>query len=90
MLKGLGIGRIVHYVIRDGDLVDNRSTNQHRPAIIVNDWRGLDRDDGYSNLVVFVDGQNDQSLDRGDTMWVTSRVYSNDKEPGTWHWPETV
>lgn len=90
MLKGLGIGRIVHYVIRDGDLVDNRSTNQHRPAIIVNDWRGLNRDDGYSNLVVFVDGQNDQSLDRGDTMWVTSRVYSNDKEPGTWHWPETV
>lgn len=88
MLKGLGIGRVVHYVIADGDLAGNGSIGEHKAAIVVENWPGLGREDGYANLMVILDGDNDQ--DGNHLVWVTSRTYSEDKTPRTWHWPETV
>jgi hypothetical protein len=49
------IGRIVHYVLADG---------QHRPAMIVRVWPGEYGNDEVKdgvNLMVFLDGMNDQS-----------------------------
>jgi hypothetical protein len=85
---GLAEGKIVNYVLPDG-----RSQGEIRPAIIVRVWRNVPPDlieQGYSNLVVFVDGTNDYPDTQGCTIWATSRVYSDDKEPGTWHWPAKV
>lgn len=82
MLQGLVEGRIVHYVLTAG---------KERPAIIVNAWDHLGRDDGYANLLVFLDGNNDLTSE-GDTplAWFPSRTYSVHGEPGTWHWPQDV
>lgn len=61
MLNGVSEGRIVHYVLAKHDLSKEHewSVGKHRPAIIVNSWPDLNRDDGYSNLLVFLDGSND-------------------------------
>lgn len=92
MLQGLQEGRIVHYVYSSGDLDDQHQHLEHRAAIVVNAWASLGRDDGYANLTVFMDGRNDsvdgQGSSIGPLLHVTSRVYSDEKEPGTWHWPE--
>jgi hypothetical protein len=86
MLKGLSEGRIVHYVLAEHDTARTSAVGAHRAAIVVNPWRDMNRDDGYSNLLVFCDGSNDGVPDV--VLWVTSRVMSEGKEPGTWHWPE--
>mgnify|MGYP000989721294 CR=1 FL=1 len=75
-IPGLTEGRIVHYVLPDGI--------EHRPAMIVRVW---DHGTGMSNLQVFTDGSNDQSVDQG-LIWRGSIFYSEDKLPGTWHWIE--
>jgi hypothetical protein len=85
LLPGLTEGRIVHYVLSDG-----RSKGQHRPAIVVQDWK---QENGSVNLQVFTDGSNDY-LGKGQdgtwcfTLWKTSVHYSEEPKPGTWHWPE--
>jgi len=81
MLKGLSEGRIVHYVLSETDLPPSqaRAIGRHRPAIVVNSWPNLGRDDGYSNLVVFLDGTNDMGtriMEVPTTLWATSRVMS--------------
>jgi hypothetical protein len=92
-MDGLIEGRIVHFVMPEGD---------HRPAVIVKVWEPYagNPDKGMVNLQVFVDGTNDASKKNIDSMpftrtdaerglfWATSRFYSEDKEPGTWHWIE--
>lgn len=88
-MTGLTEGRIVHYVMPDG---------QHRPAIIVRVWNRGTNTNGYSNLLVFLDGTNDRTPQNGIseaaaqscTMWATSVTMSEGKEPRTWHWPEKV
>ena len=91
-MDGLTEGRIVHYVMPNGN---------HRPAIIVNAWKELSPPcDGYANLQVFTDGTNDligvpdvfkdhlNAIASG-TWWVTSICNDEtDKERGTWHWIE--
>lgn len=91
-LPGLIEGRIVHYVLESG-----RSKGEHRPAIVVRDWK---QENGLVQLQVFTDGENDGlrdivterlmpiiDLDYSDfLLWRTSVPYSEDKEPGTWHW----
>lgn len=86
MLQGLTEGRIVHYVLQSSDLPES---HQHEvgkvvPAIVVNAWPHLNRDDGYANLTGFPDHSN-QGL--GATVWLTSRVHDESGQPGTWHWP---
>jgi hypothetical protein len=88
MLKGLSEGVVVHYVLAAHDLAVKYQhlVGEHRAAVVVNPWCTLNRDDGYSNLLVFCDGSNDGVSDY--LLWATSRVMSEGKEPGTWHWPE--
>lgn len=93
MLQGLTEGRIVHYVLGPTDLPESHRhcVGEVVPAIVVNCWRGLNKDDGYSNLVAFVDGSNQgfKNLDGSSklSIWVTSRVCDESGKPGTWHWP---
>ena len=77
------IGRIVHYVLRDG-----RSAGEHRPAIIVRVW---EPEAGYVNLQVLTDGANDGAEAGSGMIWATS-VFPDEQfqGPGTWHWPERV
>jgi hypothetical protein len=86
------IGRIVHYVIKEG-----RSAGCHRPAFIVNCFGP---DVPHVNLQVFLDYGNDDgseftTLDQitRQTYPLTGHVYSapydpEGKLPGSWHWPE--
>lgn len=90
-LQGLSEGRIVHYVLDAG-----RSKGQHRPAIVVRDWK---QENGLVQLQVFTDGWNDgfNEVHQGEhgivtlssnVIWRTSVHYDENHEPGTWHWPE--
>jgi len=72
-IEGLTEGRIVHCVIGE---------NEHRPAIVVKVW---DHGTGCSNLQVFSDGTKASENSVG---LVTSWLYSENQEPGTWHWIE--
>ena len=91
-MDGLIEGRIVHYVMPDGN---------HVPAIVVKVWNP----NGTSNLQIFTDGVNslpstpeeNRKFDsfgfwpdeiRHGHLWITSIRYSEEKEPGTWHWIE--
>lgn len=81
-IKGLAVGRIVHFV-----LVGGPHAGEHRPAIIVRTWSNYDP--GLVNLQVFTDGTNDGQ--EGGTLWQTSIHHDPDeKKPGTWHFPEYV
>lgn len=85
---GLTEGKIVHYVLPDG-----RSKGEIRPAIVVRVWRNVSPDliaKGYSNLQVFIDGTNDYPEIESNIVWATSKIYSENHEPGTWHWPPKV
>lgn len=77
-MEGLTEGRIVHYVLQTGP-----SHGQHRPAMVVKVW---DKAAGSVNLTVFADWSNDGVAD--SSYWATSVRYSEDHEPGTWHWIE--
>lgn len=79
-MKGLTEGRIVHYVLPSGP-----SAGQHRSAIVVKVWQASGVCDGYINLLVFTDGSND-GLDC--PLWATSKCYSEEALPDTWHWIE--
>lgn len=68
------VGQIVNYVLHDG-----RNKGKIRPAIIVRVWG-----DTCVNLQVFVDGDNDFPHSTSP-VWITSSVYSGNKEPRTWH-----
>jgi len=98
-MDGLTEGRIVHYVMPNGE---------HRPAIVIRVWRTPDGDSpesGMSNLQLFTDDSNDsgwtqkerQDLVNGGFnpdevlhghVWKTSVLHSEGKEPHTWHWIE--
>lgn len=74
-MKGLGIGRVVHFVMNNGE---------HRPAFVVRVW---DKENGTVNLQVFTDGFNDNAA---FVEWQTSVPYFEDQRPYSWHWPEFV
>jgi hypothetical protein len=103
LMEGLAVGRIVHYVLEGRPGLDAPTREgQERPAIVVRDWQ---QENGLVNLQVFTDGWNDDFKDthlvrigeqdavviiHQNSIWRTSVHYSEDKEPGTWHWPERV
>jgi hypothetical protein len=86
-IPGLSEGRAVHYVLSEGDLPESQKhcAGRHCAAIVVRVWSNYS---GCSNLTVFPDHSNDGFA--GATYWALSRMYSETKEPGTWHWPERV
>lgn len=90
------IGRVVHYVLSDGDGVKSHAVGEHRPAIVVRVWPGEygtnECPDGV-NLQAMIDGSNDIDGAHGAgclLLWKTSIPYSSEPKPGTWHWPERV
>jgi len=81
------VGCSVLYVMSSG-----HSKGEDRPAIIVRDWNNPNTL-GMVNLQVFTDFLNDYPAGvpgSDGRLWATSVHYSEDKEPGTWHWPERV
>lgn len=88
-MEGLSEGRIVHYVLSNGE---------HRPAIVVRNWSNpeIPGSDGMVNLIVFSDGSNDSGAVSGNVseqglFWATSAHYGSEgTEHHTWHWPERV
>lgn len=81
------IGRIVHFVLDEG-----RNKGEHRAAQIVRTWGTPDQPAQYVNLVVFLDGSNDDAIGGALTTWRTSVQpdFSEQPAPRTWHWPEFV
>ena len=91
-MDGLIEGRIVHYVMPGG---------KHTPAIIVKVWNenGLSNlqvfTDG-SNALPYTPEEKTQFSSFGIDLeqvahghiWQTSRSYSEEPQPGTWHWVE--
>ena len=85
-MEGLTEGCIVHFVVAEGP-----NKGAHRPAMIVRVWRqgdGMPPENGYSNLVVFMDGTNDGDQYAGCVSWQTSVTFDPDCAPRTWHWIE--
>lgn len=84
-MDGLTEGRIVHYVMQEGN-----SVGQHRPAIVVNAWKHVSEyeAEGRVNLQVFTDFGNDGKQFESGRYWATSVQYSEEPKPGTWHWIE--
>jgi len=101
-MQGLTVGRIVHYVLTDQDVeqINRRRvptvghgenwpqgaqahvgspalTGDHIPMLVVRVWP---ESDSLINGQCFLDGN--------DVLWVTSRVFNEDKVMGTWHWIE--
>lgn len=74
-------GRIVHYVLKQG-----RFAGMIRAAMITLTWPGEAPGStaDHVNLTVFLDLANDPQ--EGAENHATSARYSEDKEPGTWHW----
>lgn len=78
-LVSLKDGIDVHFVLPGG---------QHRPAKVVRVWPaddGTTRDDGLVNLVVFLDGPNDDPENGRCIQWEPAIRFSQDHEAGTWH-----
>lgn len=87
-MDGVTEGRIVHYVLKEGNNV-----GAHRPAIIVNAWDSIPeyQHGGRVNLHVFPDFGNDGSAYNSGSYWATSAPNDEEtKAPGTWHWIERV
>lgn len=86
-MPGLIEGCIVHFVLQH-----ERNKGEHRPAIVVKDWKSHKYGvPGMVNLQVFTDCSNDVLPGRDGYdghLWATSVHYSENKEPGTWHWVE--
>lgn len=85
-MDGLTEGRIVHYV-----LPFDINRGSHRAAIVVRVWRdGEDKSlsNGLCQLNVFTDGSNDGPIYSSGSYWATSVHFSENGEPGTWHWIE--
>lgn len=76
MSTALSIGRIVHFVLPNG---------QHRPAIVTRVWTPV-----CGQLAVFTDIAND-ARDVPEAVAQLVEYRSSVMEgtgPGTWHWPE--
>ncbi|WP_075289168.1 hypothetical protein [Pararhizobium arenae] len=74
------VGRMVHYVMKNGEI---------RPAVITKVWRDILEDDpnsGMSNLRIMTDVGDEER----EKEWRGSVNYAETGEPNTWHWPPKV
>jgi hypothetical protein len=91
-MEGLTPGRVVHYVLTEGDPVKQHAIGEHRSATVLKVLNA----DGSANLRVDIDGSNDADNwyvgDAGPPLsfWATSVLPDPDGSPGTWHWIEEV
>lgn len=95
MMSGVVVGRIVHYILNDIDVMRIKARRadesyhdhgnpplegEHVPMIITNVIHGLG--DGTVNGQCVLDGN--------DTLWVSSVKFDEKKTHGSWHWIEKV
>jgi hypothetical protein len=79
---GLGIARVVHFVMADGP-----GRGKHRPAFITGI---IDADKGIVNLQIFRDAE-DGAVTMATPSFIVPKVkHSPDGAEATWHWPERV
>lgn len=100
-MEGLTVGRVVHYVLSEGDAVEINKlreaqlpvseqlpgiqyhignkveAGEHCAMVIARVWNS---DIGLINGKMLLDGTDD--------YWATSRSFSDEKKPGSWHWIE--
>src|SRR5581483_2551615 len=91
-MYGLVNGRTVHYVMSPDDynergVYHGANAAHHRPAIVTENFGHDESEDEAPavNLYIIPDGMNDG---HAQPFFKMSVVFSEDKEPGTWHWPE--
>ncbi len=85
-MEGLTEGRIVHYVPFEHEV---NPSFHHLAAIVTQVFSPASNAEGVANLTVFPDWSNDGASYLTQPMfWATSRLYSAEPTPGTWHWPE--
>ena len=75
MIDGLIEGRVVHYVAYN---------NRHLAAMVI----GCIQELNEADLVVFTNMENAAGKKNFGTQFHQDVKYSENKEPGTWHWPE--
>jgi hypothetical protein len=94
-MQDLTEGRIVHFVMPLGE---------HRPAIVTKVWdhtgetgcANLSVFTDYANDAIYTEGEKQVYKNAGidkeavahGHFWATSRLYSEEPKPGTWHWIE--
>jgi hypothetical protein len=71
------VGRTVLFVLPDS----SKRAGEIRPATVVR-VNAPERPDTTCNLIVHLDGPNDQ----GEAAWRGSVAYDDTARPGTWHW----
>ena len=99
------IGRIVHYTLGESDVAEidrRRQDCRHAgSAQMHTGYQGHVGNDVHvgevvpAMIVYVIQGDppsiNGQAfLDGNDTLWVTSRMESEEPKPGCWHWPPRV
>lgn len=79
---GLGLGRIVHYV---SDMEAGTQAGEIIPAIVVGVPLpgAVGQEDGMCNLTIFPDCFSGNPV----CLRIAGCRFSEDKLPGTWHWP---
>jgi hypothetical protein len=81
-MEGLTEGRMCHYVAYN---------NRHLAAIVIGHREGataLAHPISLADLAVFTNMQNINGLKNFGLQFHQDIAYSEDKEPGTWHWIE--
>jgi hypothetical protein len=83
MILGLSVGRVVHYVVAEGE----GHVGGHRKADIAGVPAGeTENETGTATLLVIPYPRDDSRVD----AYFIDALYSESAEPGTWHWPERV
>lgn len=77
MIEGLTEGRIVHYVAYN---------SRHLAGIVT----GAGDAENTADLAVFTNMKNVAGNKNGGLQFHFEVAYSENKEPGTFHWPERV
>jgi len=83
-VKGLCVGRIVHYVVQGGEFPGaEKAAGRHLAALVVAVWT-----EACINALLLPDGSNDGVPAAGtgsavSCIWLTSIVEG--EGPGTWH-----
>jgi len=79
---GLGIGRVVHYVLKGQE----SDEILHRPGMVTMVGKG-----GKISLNVFITRADfPKNVHPGAVLMLDNVAYDADCKEGTWHWPESV
>lgn len=92
--KDTAIGRIVHYVLSERDV--QRAYKTRNETGSPSEGNAIEVGHTYPMMIVHVPKDDEAEvngqvfLDGNDSIWVTSRRYSQGGEQATWHWHDDV